>query len=169
MTTPDIDIKLSIKDAVVDVLEDDSLWTNAWNVYYESNMPTYTDTNEPSWPYVFVISDRVPQEPRWLPVIVLEIIINDDEWQLGTLSRFAVTRLHLLCSSEGQASRLRTVLADNLDIIEVFDYSGETPSKLSDSSFVDDWTAEPVALSNQILMEGSLRHWLVMENTLVVM
>ena len=164
----DNDIKTSIYQAVKAVLENASYWTNPFTVYTKADLESFGDHQRPTWPYIFLVSQRLDVEPRFLPIIILELNVCDDEWQLGNLSQVCNTRLHILASSEGQADRIADVLCDQLYTIEVKDYDQSPAVKVSDGTFIEDWRRETADISAPAFTESSLRHWLIVENDLVV-
>lgn len=167
MATSDTNIQISVYEAVIDIMENAAIWTTPFTVYDESDLASLE--SQPEWPFVFILPEKIPDEFRFLPIIVVQVVVENGEWQLGTISKLASTAIHVIARSKGQVSQLRDVLAEYLDIITVNDYSTGSAVALTQSSFVDEWETIVPEIGNTLMRQATLSHWITLENTLVVM
>lgn len=163
----DINITGSIYRAITSIMTDSQIWTIPFTVYSAKDLVEMEQA--PAWPYVFVTPSRLAEDPRFLPIISLEVEIDNDEWELGSTAKFCHTLIDIRAPGRNVAAQLRDILAQELDIIPIYDFGTNPPQELTSSSFVEEWqTTIPYAGPSPIL-QGKLVSWITLENLLVVL
>lgn len=171
MAIEDVDIILSVKDAVEDVLTDDTLWTAPFTVYGQDAYRDRAKGDEPTRPYAFLIAAREPIETRWLPVVLVDGDVRRVEIQLGSMSKLAEIRIHVIARTQREAMVIAAKLADDarLDNLALYDHATDPDTAAGYTLSEVGWDPKAIPVPEKWAIEGTLRHWVVMENQYIVM
>jgi len=170
MTIEDTDIILSVKDAVQSILEDAQTWTVPYTVYGIDSYRSLPKGSEPERPYAFLIAAREPIETRWLPVVLVDGEVDRIQFEMGHESRLARIRIHVLGRSQRDAMVFVNKFADSsaLENLALYDHAEGTETPDSHTLSEDGWSSEAIPVPEQWAVEGTLKHWVVMENQYIV-
>jgi len=170
MAIEDADIILSVKDAVQSILEDADEWTEPFTVYGAKSYREGALGAEPDRPYAFLIAAREPIEIRWLPVILVDGDVSGIGFQMGSTSRIAEMRIHVIARSQGEATRLtgKIAVSPSLDNLALYDHAAgdETPDAYTLAE--NGWKVTSIPVPQKWSLEGTIKHWAVMENSYIV-
>lgn len=162
----DAEVKLSVRDSVKDFFEDVTAWTTPFTVYDADDLESHT--TEPNRPFVYVITRKEPIEPRWLPIVVLDIETRNVSWQLGSTSRETRVNINIMGRSEGETSRIASKMRASLNTIAIYDYSGAIPVLEENQFYQEEWEQQEVVPPEEYLREGTLKHWLLLSNMFIL-
>lgn len=164
-TLTNLDIKESIFYAVHSALTSPTLWSTPYYVYTEADLEGLQRGAQPPRPAAVLLAPRRNVELRFLPAVVVETDIQYVDVELGNAAwRQVQLALHVIARSEAQNEHIRGVLINHLSRTPVGFY--KAPIQPGDQPlFVDvfdsEWRVETVAVSQEYLNEGTLRHWTV--------
>ena len=165
-TLTDQEIIQSFYDALKGVLEDGSNWPsgNGFTVYAYDNMRDYRI--EPPRPFLFLGSRGLGDEPTWRPCIIINSSTKRVNAEMGTRSTLLTVVVNIIARHGGEESGLSQVLKDALDAVTFTSTDGLT-EVVSDTE--DGWSEDPYEVPAAIAMEGSLRQWLALSATYLLM
>ena len=167
----DMDLKLSIVDAICGIMQDSALWASAYTVYTEEDFASMARGNPPARPFVFVMAARREVEPRFLPIILVDMDIKRIPFQLGGLSRQVDIRLHIMARSEGEGEGIKDVIVSELydTAIEFYSYPISIGDTVVTTQYCEpEWTTEVVPIPETYMNEGTLRYWTVTSGAVIL-
>lgn len=163
----DIDVKRSVVKSIQDMFENVTIWATPFTVY---DLDDYINLEtEPNRPYVFLITRKEPiPELKWSPVVAVSIEVEDYDFQLGSTSQMADVSIYVITRNEGEGSQIARKMRANMRNIDIYDFSSDSPVFERSLFYDGNWRQEEIVPPVEDLQEGSLRHWLMLSNTLVV-
>lgn len=165
-TLTDQEIIQSFYDALKGVLEDGSNWAsgNSFTVYRYDNMRAHR--TEPPRPFLFLGSRGLGDEPTWRPCIIINASTKRVNAEMGTRSTLLTVVVNIIARDGGEESGLSQVLKEELDAVTFTSTDGLTEI-VSDTE--DGWSEDPYEVPAAMAMEGSLRQWLALSATYLLM
>lgn len=167
-----LDIKESVFYAVHQALTSPLLWSTPYYVYTETDLEGLQRGTQPLRPAAVLLAPRRSVELRFLPAVIVETDIQYADMELGSGPwRQVQLALHVVARSEAQNEHIREVLVGYLSKEPVSFYKapiqpGDQP--LFSDVFDSEWRVETVAVPQELMNEGTLRHWTVSYGQIVV-
>lgn len=156
-------LKQDLYTVIVGVLEDASLWNRvAFTVYRDFEMEGMT--TEPMRPFIFVGSRNTAVMPRFLPYIILDIEVDSVVFQMGSLSNLVRCTINILGRTEGETSRISSVLKDNVVTFGTTYIAQQQTDRRGAT-----WTEQAVPIPEPGWSEGTLRQLLAISSEFIVM
>jgi hypothetical protein len=153
-------IEKSVRHQVVTLLTNPPVgtFTNPFNCYGEDSFND--DTFVPKFPFVWVMSVRVPPKKTRLPMILIERApAISSLFELGNRSGTYVTvNIHIFGRNRGERSDLASFLYEHMTILPLYDFTTE-PATLLYTVSIDRRTSATQSISPDIGAEGALNNW----------
>lgn len=160
MTTPTSDamIRRAVIEKVTSIMESSDVWDSPVYTVYSMDAQDNT-TQEPARPFVFVGTSRSGSIPRWLPVIVCETMISRVNYELGSMGSLATISINIIPRHENELSAISEAIKSNFLELD----AGDGYSR----PIEEEWSERPVPVPYDPAMEGSLRFWTILENSII--
>lgn len=155
-------LKQDFYTKVQTVLGTNSLWNGAgFTIYRDFDMEGITA--EPARPFIFMGSRNTAVIPKYLPYIILDIEIDRIVYQMGSTSHLVRVTINILGRTEGETSRIASVLKDNVVTFGTYNAQQQTDRRGST------WSEQAVPIPEPAWSEGTLRQLLAISSEFIVM
>lgn len=155
-------IKQDFYSKVDTVLTTNSLWNGVgFTTYRDFDMEGMT--SEPARPFIFIGSRNTAVIPKYLPYIILDIELDRYVFQMGSTSTLVRVSINILGRTEGEASRIASVLKDN--VVTFGSYNAQQQTDTQGKA----WSEQALPIPEPAWSEGTLRQLLSISSEFIVM
>lgn len=160
---PDLfrDVEKSVREKAVDLLVNPpagASLTTPYNVYGEDEF--VNDAFKPNFPFVWVLSVRVPPKQTRLPLILIERApVVESAFEVGNRAgTFFTFNLHVFARNRGERGSFAAYLYQNLMTLPLYDFT-VNPKTLRYTVAIDRRLSASISIGPDIGIEGALSNW----------